>query len=313
MHHLHEVTKISTLWCPFPQADQWQFSPRLWLVLQVFVLDTKSIQKTTLTTSLSSSHILQASVRFLVVLRSCYNTLTEITLSIIPRLWLSLSLSANNTIRQQLTSCYPQHTIMGFPYYTQLNAVVDQVGPLVKTIQIVALILAAIQILIVILLVSIFFLLLGILITLTPELDDMRKKTVLPLLKVTSTIFLKPVQWLLNAAQSSKSRKVEKQGWCQEYVYRDHNWSSLPPMSFEAGDLISRSSRQRPDTINDKLDPNSSFQYAIDNTGFQSNDSAGCDPLSTHSVSHHQSSPSPKVISQNFSTSHHLAHLSRQS
>ena len=101
---------------------------------------------------------------------------------------------------------------MGFPYYTQLNAVVDQVGPLVKTIQIVALILAAIQILIVILLVSIFFLLLGILITLTPELDDMRKKTVLPLLKVTSTIFLKPVQWLSSATQSSKVRKVEKQG-----------------------------------------------------------------------------------------------------
>jgi hypothetical protein len=79
---------------------------------------------------------------------------------------------------------------MGIPYSKQINAAFDEVTPLVaagftvlRTSRNISILLAVIQILTVILLGLILFALFGILVTLSPELEEERKAIVSPTVK----------------------------------------------------------------------------------------------------------------------------------
>ena len=92
---------------------------------------------------------------------------------------------------------------MGLPYSKQINAAFSQVTPLVAssyqtldTIKNISLLLAAIQVLTVILLFSILLTLFAILITLSPDLDDARQVLVLPVLNFFVRFILKAVELL---------------------------------------------------------------------------------------------------------------------
>ncbi|KAK4944097.1 hypothetical protein LTR10_016430 [Elasticomyces elasticus] len=96
---------------------------------------------------------------------------------------------------------------MGIPYSKEINAAFEQVTPLVgagyevlQTLKNIAILLACIQVLTVILLTFIFVAMMGLLITMNPDLEKERQQLVTPVVaEITGWLYAygTPAKWLL--------------------------------------------------------------------------------------------------------------------
>lgn len=96
---------------------------------------------------------------------------------------------------------------MGIPYSKEINAAFEQVTPLVgagyevlQTLKNIAILLACIQVLTVALLALIFMAMLGLLITMNPDMEKERRQLVTPVVaEITSWVYTygTPAKWLL--------------------------------------------------------------------------------------------------------------------